>query len=426
MQRLFERAAEALWGPFTLVMILFFGGYLLIKSRAKFIIKAPISVAKSLSVKNNEISPFMSLSNALAATMGTGNIVGVAAAISSGGPGALFWMQIAAIAGMMIKFAETALAVKCSSIAPGPMGYLQKIKIVGKPLAVLFAISCIAASLGSGCITQSNSAAQALTELSVPSLYCALIFGFVSWKTAGGGVKGIMKLMTYLIPFITVGYIAMSAAVIFKYKYGLLSAFKTILTSAFCFDSFAGGAVGYTAKQAVRFGLARGIFSNEAGMGSSAIAYSLVKQVDAKQQGMLAIAEVFADTVVCCSLTGLVLILTDSYSNLNGAESAVKAFSLGLGDVFGYTAAVFIALFGLAAICGWYTYGIKALEFLLPDKKYISMPFRIIYSLFSAIGAVIPFSAVWAASDFFTGVMMIINLFGMLMLLDNINDIIKS
>ena len=427
MQNLFERAAEALWGPFSFMIIILFGGYLFVKSKAKFIIKAPISLLKCFeNKKDNDITPFMALSNALAATMGTGNIVGVAAALAAGGPGALFWMQVSAFAGMMIKFSETALAVRFSSIAAGPMGYLQKIRRIGKPLAILFAVSCVAASVGSGCITQSNSAAQALVELSVPYWMCAIVFGVISWKISGDGVKGIMKLMTYIIPLITVGYIAISVAVIFRYKSSLTDALKIVVNSAFCFDSFVGGATGYTAKQAIRYGLARGIFSNEAGMGSSAIAYSLVKNADEKQQGMMAVVEVFADTVICCSLTGLTLILTDSYSIKNGASAAIDAFSLGLGPAFGYAAAIFIALFGLAAVCGWYTYGIKALEFLLSDKKYINDSFRLIYSIFSAAGAIIPFSTVWAASDFFTGIMMIINIFGLLMLVNHINDIINS
>ena len=423
-----EKAAAVLWGPFTLLLLIIFGGFLVIKSKMRFIMAMPKAVKNAFSAeKCGEISSLMVLSNSLAATMGTGNIVGVAAAILSGGAGALFWMQIAALCGMMIKFSEAALAIKYRSLGAGPMGYLSRIKLLGKPLAVAFAVCCAAAALGSGCVTQSNSAAQALELFSIPPVWCALVFGVVSWFAAGGGIKGIMRFSSVLILVITIGYITMSLIVIIKFKDSLPLVFKGILREAFCIKAVCGGAAGHTIKEAIRFGLSRGIFSNEAGMGSSAIGYSLLKSDNAAEQGMLSIAEVFADTVICCSLTGLVLLLSGAnFISENGALAAINAFSVSLGEGYGKLCAAFIALFAIASVCGWYIYGVKALQFLMPKSKKAEKVYRFIYALCSALGAAAAADTIWLLSDVLTGSMMIINLFGLLLLHEDIAEIISK
>lgn len=414
------------WGPFTMAVIMLFGGWMTLKSKGMFIIKAPLAVKKSLSSNHKgEITPFMSLSNALAATMGTGNIVGVATALSAGGPGALFWMQAAALSGMMIKFSEAALAVRFRKLGAGPMGYLKKIKYIGKPLALMFAISCAAASIGSGCMTQSNSAAGALQRLSVSPFVCAAVFGLLAWNATNGGIKGIMRLSSIMIPFITLGYIVLSISVIIKLRADLPAVLYDIMQSAFSFEAAAGGAAGYTVRLAVRYGLSRGIFSNEAGMGSSAIAYSLSAENDIQGQGALGIAEVFIDTVICCTLTGLVLLLSScELSGADGASMAIEAFSLSLGRKYGGMTAVFIALFGLASVCGWFTYGVEAVKTLFPNSGGALKIYHALYAVCSALGALAASETVWLLSDILTGAMLLINLFGMIMLIDEINGLI--
>ena len=427
MTAVLERMSDMAWGPFPLLVLVLFGGWLTAESRAAYIIKAPFAVKRLFSKEHKgEITPFMTLSNALAATMGTGNIVGVATAVSAGGAGALFWMQAAAFFGMMIKFSEAALAVKFKAFGAGPMGYLSRIRYIGRPLAYLFAAACALASIGSGCITQSNSAAGAMTCLSVRPAVCAVFFGIICLLATGGGVKGLMRLSAYVIPFITVGYISMAAAVAVKFRADLGGVISDILKAAFCFRSAAGGAAGYTVRQAVRYGLSRGIFSNEAGMGSSAIAYSLSGDNDAKAQGMLAVAEVFIDTVLCCSLTGIVLLLSKcELSGYDGTTIAINAFSSALGGRFGGLTAVFIAIFGLASVCGWFTFGCEAVRLLFADSKPAMKAYRYIYAFAAAAGAVTSSKTVWLLSDTLTGIMLIINVLGMILLADEIKDIIS-
>ena len=428
MPNIIEKLSDLAWGPFTLLLLIVFGGWITFKSRALYIIKAPFAVKKLImSKRSGDVTPFMVLCNTLAATMGTGNIVGVATAVAAGGPGALFWMQVAAVFGMMIKFSEAALAVKFSHAGAGPMGYLKEIKLIGRPLAVMFALLCASAAAGAGCMTQSNSAAGALSRLSISPVLSAALFGLAALIAIGGGVKGIMKLSVYAVPFITVGYIAMSAAVIIKFRTDIPGVLADAVRSAFCIDAVSAGTVGYTAKQAIRYGIARGIFSNEAGMGTSAIAYSLSCDNDMKEQGMLAVAEVFIDTVICCSLTGIVLLLSDCrLTGTDGAKIAADAFSSALGSGYGDITAIFIALFGIASVCGWFTFGSEAVKMLSGGNKLIGIIYRYIYALSAAAGAVISSNIVWALSDAFTGMMLLINMFGLLMLKDKIIEIIST
>jgi len=423
-----ERVADLAWGPFTLLVLILFGGWITVKSRGIYFFRAPTALKKLFSSGHKgDITPFMALSNALAATMGTGNIVGVASAVAAGGPGALLWMQAAAIFGMMIKFSETALALRFRRFGAGPMGYLKKIKHIGGLLSLIFAISCISASIGSGCMTQSNSAASALQSISVSPVISAAVFGMLCWAATSGGINGIMRLSSYAIPFITVGYIVMSLAVMIKFREDIAAVSLDIVRSAFCFKAAAGGAAGYTVKKALRYGLSRGIFSNEAGMGSSAIAYSLSGDDDIEGQGMLAVAEVFIDTVICCTMTGMVLLLSKcEFVGADGAGMAINAFSSALGNFYGKMTAVFIALFGLASVCGWFTFGFEAVNEIFPNSRCSVRVYRILYSVAAAAGALTASETVWLLSDMLTGIMLLVNLFGMILLFDDIKQLVST
>lgn len=423
MQAFFERMALAMWGPFTMAAIIIIGLFLAVKTRFYYILNAPKALFKLLRKRDSKskISPFMALSNALGATMGTGNIVGVATAVAAGGAGALVWMQLSALAGMMIKFAEVKLAVKYRSRGIGPMGYLSTLGRLGAILSPIFAVSCVAASLLTGNMTQSNSSAQALELFSVSPPVSAAIFGVVTWAATGRGVRGMMKASSFIVPVITVGYIAMAAAAIFSLRDNLPMALKEMLQGALGFKAAVGGFAGHSMLCAMRYGLARGIFSNEAGMGTSPIAYSLSDSAKPDEQGMMGIAEVFIDTVICCTLTGLVLLVSNcTDAQLDGAKLAATGFAYALGEGAGIITAAFIALFGITSVCGWYIYGKKSLEYLFNDGNLLQKLYRVLYIAGAAAGVFLSPKTIWLVSDLMTGVMFSINFLGLCFLLKEV------
>ena len=433
---LLERAAGALWGPFTMIIILGLGGYLTVKTRFFSLRSMPQAfknIIGDIGFKRQEkrdVSAFMAMSTALGATMGTGNIVGVATAVVAGGPGAVVWMQLAALAGMMIKFAEVALAVKYKRQGAGPMGYLHALGKLGGVLAVLFAFSCVAASLGTGNMTQSNSAAQAMAYFSVSPMLCAVVLGVFTWVATGKGVRGIMILSAWIVPFITVGYLVLSMAAVWQGRSQLPAALSTMFTQAFGLRAAAGGTIGYTVRSAMRFGLARGVFSNEAGMGSSPIAHSQSDCNDPVAQGMWGILEVFIDTTLSCTLTALVLLTAQGEELLQGAHDgaalAIRSFSALLGSHWGAMVAVFIALFGVTSVCGWYTYGKTALQYLWPKSHVAPKLYRLLYACGVSLGALWSVRRIWLLSDLLTGLMMLFNMLGLLFLAREVHQLVRN
>lgn len=432
---LLERAAGALWGPFTMAIILGLGGYLTIKTRffsLRSLPQAFKNIFNDLSYGQrgkHDVSAFMAMSTALGATMGTGNIVGVATALVAGGPGAVVWMQLAALAGMMIKFAEVALAVKYKRQGAGPMGYLHALGKPGVALTVLFAVSCVVASLGTGNMTQSNSAAQALTHFSISPMLCAVVLGLFTWLATGKGVRGIMVLSAWIVPVITVGYLVLSIVAVWQGRAGLPGAIGVMFSQAFGLRAAAGGTIGYTVRSAMRFGLARGVFSNEAGMGSSPIAHSQSDSSDPVAQGMWGILEVFIDTTLSCTLTALVLLTADGGNLLHGAHDgaalAIRCFSALLGEQWGALVAVFIALFGVTSVCGWYTYGKTALRYLLPASVAAPKLYRFLYAMGVSLGALWSVHKIWLLSDLLTGLMMLFNMLGLLFLSGEVLEMVS-
>ncbi|HWP50685.1 MAG TPA: amino acid carrier protein [Clostridia bacterium] len=433
---LLEHAAGALWGPFTMALILGLGGYLTVKTRffsLRSLPQAFKNIVGDISANRKEkrdVSAFMAMSTALGATMGTGNIVGVATAVVAGGPGAVVWMQLAALAGMMIKFAEVALAVKYKRQGSGPMGYLHALGKMGSVLAVLFAISCVAASLGTGNMTQSNSATQALHYFSVSPMLCAVALGLFTWVATGKGVRGIMLLSAWIVPIITVGYLLLSIAAVWQGRANLFNAVGDMFAQAFGLRAAAGGTIGYTVRSAMRFGLARGVFSNEAGMGSSPIAHSQSDCSEPVTQGMWGILEVLIDTTLSCTLTALVLLTADSGKLLDGvhdgAALAIRCFSTLLGEQWGALVAVFIALFGVTSVCGWYTYGKTALQYLLPKSNMAPKLFRLLYAVGVSLGALWSVRKIWILSDLLTGLMMVFNMSGLLFLSQEVPQLVRT
>lgn len=417
MTDILEKIASALWGPFTLVLLLTLGAIIAIKTRFYPITGIFGALKESFSAKNSgETAPALSLCSALAATMGAGNIVGVATAVAAGGAGALFWLEISALAGMMIKYAEAMLAAEYRNFGAGPLGYLRKTGTLGELLSRFFALFCLLAALLTGNMTQSGSAAQAFCLLEIPPWVCAVLFVGAAWLMTGRNEAAVMRLTAFLIAPLTLCYLAVCVFAIWKCRAALPAVLEEIIRSAFGIKGVLGGAGGYMAGRALRFGLSRGIFSNEAGMGTSPIAYSLSRGISAKKQGCLGALEVFIDTTVCCTLTGLVLLLSGAKSSSDGAFYAINAFSAALGEAFGKGIALMTALFAAASVCGWYIYGIVSLRLLLP-KKRAAVIYRVFYALFAGAGVFLQAKTIWLISDILTGMMLMINLFGISALL---------
>ncbi len=436
MHGLLARAAEWVWGTPTIGLTLAVGLLLTLRTRGfvlrRFgaVLRETFGKIREPAINKGDVTPFMAMSVALGATMGTGNIVGVATALTAGGPGAVFWMWMAALFGMTIKFTEVALAVKHRRLGPGPMGYLKRLPSAGGFLAGLFALICLMASLTTGNMTQSNSFAEALLVFRIPPWVCAAAIWAFTYYATRQGVRGVILFSAWVVPIITIGYIGVSAAVLWQGRHLLGGALAQILGGAFAFRPIAGGVAGYTMRSAMRFGFARGVFSNEAGMGSSPIGHSETEGRDPVRQGMWGVVEVFIDTIISCTLTALVLLTAQNgglwQAGQTGAPLAGAAFSQALGAPWGAVVSIFIALFGITSICGWFAYGCRALEeFFFVGRAPVGV-YRMLYALSAGLGALMNAQAVWLLSDLFAGCQMVVNLCGLVVLSGEMTPLVAA
>ena len=380
------------------------------------------------------ISQFQSLCTALAATIGTGNIAGVSAAIVSGGPGSIFWMWIVSFFGMMTNYSENVLGIYYrrknseNEWCGGAMYYLSEglgskkgCKLIGRILAVLFSIFCTLAAFGIGNMSQVNTIATNMTTVfGIP----AYITGFVLMILAGlviiGGIKRIGAVTEKIVPFMAVAYIIGAFIVVFAHAGQIPAAFASIFRGAFAARAVGGGIVGYGIKQAVTWGMKRGVFSNEAGLGSSVMVHSASNIREPVIQGMWGIFEVFADTIIVCTLTALTILTSGAVdlntgtmvSSLEQTALVSEAFS----TVFGRFGAVFIAiailLFAFSTVLGWSQYGTRSFEYLFGTRSTIV--FRVVFVVFVLLGSTMDLKLAWALSDTFNGLMAIPNLIGVL------------
>ncbi|MBQ9887602.1 MAG: sodium:alanine symporter family protein [Lachnospiraceae bacterium] len=405
--------------------------------------------------KEKAISPFQALCTALAATIGTGNIAGVAAAICIGGAGAVFWMWIAAFFGMMTNYSENILGIYYrrrnseGEWSGGAMYYIRDglgnkkgCKGVAKVLAVLFSVFAVLASFGIGCMSQVNKIVaniseafdiKALSDITVfesgdntVTLY-SIIIGVIIMILAGliilGGLKRIAGFAEKVVPFMVVAFVLGSLIIIGSNYAHILPAFKAIFVNAFSPISALGGGVGFVVSKVMTQGFKRGVFSNEAGLGSSVMVHSNSNVIEPVQQGMWGIFEVFADTMIVCTMTALV-ILTSGVYNLATGEIAASSDAVLVGAAFdsvfswGHIGSKFIAiamfLFAFTTVLGWSHYGAKAWEYLFGTKSTII--FKILHIIMIMFGAVLTSSLAWDISDTFNGFMMIPNLIGVLSL----------
>ena len=404
--------AGALWGSsITLFVLLGMGAYLtfrlgLIQFKGFRHSIHLISGRYANKEDVGEVSHFQALSTALSATVGTGNIAGVATAISLGGPGALFWMWVTAFFGMATKFAECTLALKFREVTPdgqisgGPMyTLLHGLKM--KRTAMLFAGFALVASFGIGNMVQANSVVDGLTFIWPQMKENAWIVGVVMATMVGlvivGGVKRIAKVAATIVPFMAVLYLCAAMIVLFNYMSEIPQALFTIVNLAINPWAVGGAAVG----EAIRWGVARGLFSNEAGLGSSPMAHAAAKTNEPVREGLVAMMEPFIDTLVICTLTGLVIVVTGAYiskpDGVMGAALTAYAFSQSIGDAGAWVVGIGLCLFAFSTMIAWSYYGDRSARFLFGESAVI--PYRIVFTLLVVVGAAVPLKLVWNLAD---------------------------
>lgn len=373
-----------------------------------------------------DISHFQALMTALAATVGVGNIVGVATAIALGGPGALFWMWITGLVGMATKYSEAVLAVnyrikdKFGNMAGGPMYYIER-GLGLKWLAILFALFASVAAFGIGNMVQANSVADALrNSFKIPTEISGIVLAVLTALVIIGGIKSIGRATSTIVPAMIVFYMLAGLWVIFKFYYKIPYALWLIIKGAFSGQSAFGAFVGVTLKETIRYGVARGIFSNESGLGSAPIAAAAAQTKHPVTQALVSMTQTFIDTLVVCSITGIAIVITGAWGMADSAGRALigapltqKAFSLGMpGGVGEKIVAITLVLFAYSTILGWSYYGEKSIEYLLGENSIL--PYRIIFSILVFVGAVVQLKLVWSLADVLNGLMAFPNLVGLI------------
>lgn len=416
-----------IWGPPLLVLLVGTGILLTVKLGVVQITKLPRALKLIFSAENKgsgDVSSFAALCTALAATVGTGNIVGVATAIKAGGPGALFWMWIAAFFGMATKYSEGVLAIKYRTkdkngqVSGGPMYYI--VNGMGekwRPLAIFFAISGIlVALLGIGTFTQVNSITDAINNSFGidPRITGVVLVVFVA-LVVFGGLKSISNVATKIVPFMAVIYVVICGIILISFWNKIPETFMLIIKSAFTPTAATGGFLGATMSLAIRNGIARGVFSNESGLGSAPIAAAAAKTEWPAEQGLISMTGTFIDTIIICTLTGFSLVISGVWcSDLNGAVMTQAAFNGAIPTFGPILLTVSLTLFAFTTILGWSYYGERCFEFLFGVKGMNG--YRTVFVAMVLLGAFLKLEVVWIIADIVNGLMAIPNLIALLAL----------
>lgn len=455
MEQIIDAVQAFVWGaPMLLLLIgtgIFFTvrlGFFQVRHFALWMKKtllACLSGSAKECTDGGAISPFATMCTALAAAIGTGNIAGVATALVFGGPGSIFWMWISSFFGMMTGFAENVLGMRyrvrdeTGAWRGGPMYYLEK-GLGSKGLACLFSLFCILASFGIGNMSQCNSIAGALTEsfgvdARITGVATAVLLGIA----LAGGLKRIAKITETLVPVMGFFFVAGSLLVIFFRREAVPEAFRQIIRYAFGWRAGVGGVAGYTVMRAMRDGIARGVFSHEAGLGSSVIVHASGEVKEPCEQGMWSVFEVFVDTIVLCTLTAVVILVSGVYNPVayeaalvegtlsslpNGGTLTVLAFSTVFGRFGGVFVSVSLVLFAFATLLGWSMYGERAVCYLFGSRTLGI--YKLLFVLATILGCTMQLSVVWKLSDTFNGLMAVPNLIGLLVLSGEVFDAWKS
>ena len=444
LQQWLGRASALVWGLPTIILLLGTGVYLTLVLRGVQFRQLGRALYLALVVRREEgaegdISHFQALMTALAATVGVGNIAGVSTAIAAGGPGALFWMWITALFGMATKYAEALLGVhyrevdRRGNMAGGPMYYLSRGigGRVGRLLGGAFAVFAAIAAFGIGCMVQSNSVADALrSSFAVPPLLTGVVIAVLAAAVILGGIRSIGRVTGFFVPIMIFFYLAGGLVVLAINWRGLDDIAVHVFREAFTDTAAVGGFLGASVREAVRWGFARGIFSNESGLGTGGIAAAAAQTRAAPTQALVSMTQTFIDTIIVCSITGFTIIATGAYTRIDpatgvaftGAPLTVAAFRTGLpGDFGGYIVSLGLAFFAFSTILGWAYYGERAVEYLFGLRA--TTPYRLLFVVAAFAGAAVlqlehaqGFDLVWSFSDVFNGAMAIPNLVGLLLL----------
>ena len=442
-----------IWGVPAMICIIGVGLYLTIRTNFLQIRKFPYAIKTTLGrmfrkkdASDGSLTPFQAVCTALAATVGTGNISGVAGAIAIGGPGAVFWMWISAMLGMCTKFAEVTLAVHFretnaqGDLVGGPMYYIKNgLKKHWHWLAYLFSAFGVLTVFGTGNATQVNTITTAVDSAlinfhlisgqSVSTLN--LIIGIVITILVGlillGGIKRIGSVTEKLVPFMALFYILLALGVVIINYRNIPHVFYSIVYGAFCPRAVTGGVVG-SFFLSMKKGVSRGIFSNEAGLGTGSIAHACADTRKPVKQGLFGIFEVFADTIVICTLTALVILCsgtTVTYGQAAGAELTISGFTSVYGSWISVFTAVAMCCFAFSTIIGWGLYGARCIEFLFSSEKVVK-PFMVVYSLVAILGATVELGLLWSIAETFNGLMAIPNLIAVFLLSGTVVKMVKE
>lgn len=417
---------DFVWGPPLLILLVGTGIMLTIRLRLLQVLKLPKAVKLIFKAENKgsgDINSFAALCTALAATVGTGNIVGVATAIGAGGPGALFWMWIAAFFGMATKYAEGVLAIKYrgvdsnGQVSGGPMYYIEKgLGKKFKPLAIFFAVSGIlVALLGIGTFAQVNSISSSInTVLGVDPKLTSLIVAVLVAIIVFGGIQAISKVAEKVVPFMAIVYIIISLIIIGVNYEAIIPALVSVFEGAFTGTAAVGGFLGATVAQAIQKGIARGVFSNESGLGSAPIAAAAAKTEWPAEQGLISMTGTFIDTIIICTLTGLTILVTGTWNieGVSGAAVTQMSFEKVLPGVGPYLIMICLCLFAFTTILGWCYYGERCLEYLA-GVKGINV-YRLVFVLLIAISGFLKLEVIWVLADIVNGLMAFPNLIGLI------------
>ena len=426
MLELLKALDAFVWGPPLLILLVGTGIYLTIRLGLLQVARLPkaFQLIFTKDKGHGDVSSFAALCTALAATVGTGNIIGVATAIKVGGPGALFWMWMAAFFGMATKYAEGLLAIKYrtkdanGAVAGGPMHYIL-LGMGGKwrPLAIFFALAgVLVALLGIGTFTQVNSITESIQNTAqVDPAITALILSIFVGIAVFGGLKSISKVSTAVVPFMAIVYILGTLTVILFNIEKIPATLALIFTSAFSPTAAVGGFAGASIRMAIQNGVARGVFSNESGLGSAPIAAAAAKTNEPVEQGLISMTGTFIDTLIICTLTGLTILVTGVWSgDLNGVALTQSAFS----TVFSYFGpsllTIFLVLFAFTTILGWNYYGERCFEFLF-GVRFIWL-YRVVFVVMVLLGGFIELDMVWIIADIVNALMALPNLIALLVL----------
>ena len=415
------------WGPPLLVLLVGTGILLTFRLKLLQVFKLPQALGLIFSAKNDgsgDVNSFKALCTALAATVGTGNIVGVATAIKAGGPGALFWMWMAAFFGMATKYSECLLAVKYrtvdanGNISGGPMYYIENgLGKKYKPLAVVFAVfGVLCAYFGIGTFAQVNSIVE-ITQISagIPVVYTGIALTVVVAAVTIGGLKSIATVAAKVVPAMALLYFLTTVGIMIVFADQVPAAIATVLNSAFTPTAAQGGFLGATVMLAMRSGVARGVFSNESGLGSAPIVAAAAKTKWAAEQGLISMTGTFIDTIIICTLTGLSLVVSGVWCGpLNGAAMTESAFTMAFPAFGSLLLLVGLVLFAFTTILGWNYYGERCVEYLMGVKAIL--PYRIIFICLIACGPFLKLEEIWVLADIVNGLMAIPNLIALIAL----------